>query len=255
MNSEIEKTPPNLRILALLTCLSKKGTAMTLTDFVRDLGWAKQTTHRLLHLMVDEGLLVRSGRFFSPSRQMASIANGLLQYSPSHIMRRKILQDLAQESGETVNFVMPHEDGMTYVDRIETNWAFRILLPVGSHVPFHCTASGKTYLANIRSSQRQKLVSTLSLDRHTKSTITQAEQLQSELKTIRKRGVALDDEEFIDNMLAIAVPIFDDEGRYYASLAIHGPKQRFAKDTALSMEKRLKECSALITSCVFTDPA
>ena len=41
-----------------------------------------------------------------------------------------------------------------FADRVETDWPFRVLLPVGTHVPFHCTASGKTYLASLPAANR-----------------------------------------------------------------------------------------------------
>ena len=55
-------------------------------------------------------------------------------------MRRQILLDVAQEVGETVNFAVPRETGMDYLDRVETGWAFRIQLPTGCAraLSLHC---------------------------------------------------------------------------------------------------------------------
>ena len=36
---------------------------------------------------------------------------------------------------------------MLYLDRVEAQWPLRLTLDVGSHVPLHCTASGKLFLA------------------------------------------------------------------------------------------------------------
>ena len=37
---------------------------------------------------------------------------------------------------------------MLYIDRVEAQWPLRLSLDVGSHVPLHCTASGKLLLAD-----------------------------------------------------------------------------------------------------------
>ena len=40
--------------------------------------------------------------------------------------------------------------------------------------------------------------------------------------------LAIDDEEFMDGMRAIAVPVNDNNGRFVAALAFHGPSQRLS---------------------------
>ena len=50
------------------------------------------------------------------------------------------------------------------------------------------------------------------------------------------KGVNIDNEEFISGMVAIAVPITDDQGRYVASLAFHGPSQRLTVEKVISQK-------------------
>ena len=49
-----------------------------------------------------------------------------------------------------------------------------------------------------------------------------------ELDKISKQGYSVDDEEFMDGMRAIAVPVTDNNGRFVAALAFHGPSQRLS---------------------------
>ena len=112
---------------------------------------------------------------------------------------------------ETVNFVVPTENGMVYTDRVETDWHFRVMLPVGTGVPFYCTASGKTYLASLRKSQ-MRLIDNIEMTRFTDNTITDAHALLENIKQVRKQGYAIDDEELYRGMLAIAVPFMRQQG-------------------------------------------
>jgi len=253
-SDDSNKTPPNLRMLSIISLLATQGQPMSIQEMINHLGWPKQSLHRLVQSLVDNRYLERQGRRYSPSKQLSNMANGILHFAPNLHARHRILTQLSADSGETVNFVMPMEDGMTYVDRVDTNWPFRILLPIGSSVPFHCTASGKTYLASIRGDQRRRFLAGLTLDQHTENTHTSTATLDTELKVIRRQGYALDDEEFFDNMYAIAVPVFDLQGRFHAALATHGPKQRFNKDQAMALVDRLKDYSAQITALTFASP-
>ena len=66
----------------------------------------------------------------------------------------------------------------------------------------------------------------LTYESRTSRTITRAEALQDELAATRARGYSTDNEEFMDGMAAIAVPIRDNEGRLLTTLSLHAPVQR-----------------------------
>ena len=253
MTKSNDKTPPNMRMLSIIELIAKKAHGLSAQNLADELGLPKATLHRLAQSLVEVGFLEKQNTLFVPSKKMADLANGILQFSPDLHARHQILKDLSKDSGETVNFVMPREDGMTYIDRVDTNWPFRILLPIGSSVPFHCTASGKTYLAHLRADQRNRILKHHGLKAHTANTFTNLDGFNRELKLVKRRGYALDDEEFFDNMYAIAVPVFDKQGRFHAALATHGPKQRFAQKQALDLVERLKSYAQQITDLTFDD--
>ena len=92
------------------------------------------------------------------------------------------------------------------------------------------------------------MVGSLRLEKLTKNTLIDAENLLNELRLVAKQGYAIDNEEFVDGMVAIAVPIKDEFGRYVASLAFHGPLQRLSvegatlrKDVLLNGAKTMKD--------------
>ncbi len=221
---------PNLRPLLVLEVLSNSNQAMTATEINRSLGLPKQTIHRLCMRLLREGFLVNeaSGKRLRPSRRLKMMASGILNNAPVHISRHQILLELADQIGETVNFVVAEKLGMTYRDRVETRWPLRIQLPIGSHVPFHCTASGKTYLASLQPKLRQAMVESLTLEKLTPKTHDQPDNLMGELARAAKDGFAVDDEEFMQGMVAIAVPVLDPADRYIGALAFHGPTQRLS---------------------------
>ena len=52
-------------------------------------------------------------------------------------------------------------------------------------------------------------------------------------------------------MVAIAVPVKDRMGRFYAALAIHGPTQRFSLDDAIAKYELLKDHASRIGELLF----
>jgi len=228
--SDESRIPTNLRTLLILEVVGRADRALTATEINAEIELPKQTVHRLVATLEKEGFLVREsgGKRFRPGRRLRLIGAGLLHASRYHITRHQILQDVADVVEEAVNYVVPEETGMHYLDRIDTNWPFRIQLPVGTNVPFHSTASGKCFMASLSRSARRKFVAGLELKELTQNTFTDEATLLEELDRVAKQGYAIDDEEFMDGMRAIAVPVTDSNKRFVAALAFHGPSQRLS---------------------------
>ena len=248
------RIPTNLRTLLILETLGENDQSMTATEIGQQIGLPKQTVHRLCVTLEREGFLTRQGqsRRYLPARRLRDLGAGLLFNSRLHIARRQILLDVAREVRETVNFVVPEDEGMSYLDRVETEWPFRIQLPIGSHVPFHCTASGKCFLASLAPAARRKLVESLKMDKLTPATLTDPSDLLEDLARIAKRGYSLDDQEFLEGMVAIAVPIRDDKGRFAAALAFHGPTQRISIEDAIARKSILVDAALRLRDALFS---
>ncbi len=248
-----ERIPTNLRTLLILEVVGRSERPMTATQINDELGLPKQTVHRLCTTLEREGFLIReqNGKRLLASPRLKALASGVLFSSRSNIATRQVLIDVAEKVSETVNLVIPEEDGMMYLDRVETDWPFRIQLPPGSHVPFHCTASGKTFLASLSPNRRRSLIGTIKLEQRTQNTHTRDETLLDELNDIAKQGYALDNEEFMDGMVALAVPVKDLQGRYCAALAFHGPTQRLSVDHVLGFRETLLEGAQRLRDAFF----
>ena len=246
------RTATNLRTLLLLEIFASAGKALSAKEVHAEIDLPYQTIHRLLMALESEGFLIRGAneKKFRATRRLRIMASGLLNMSHVHLARHQILKDVAAKTRETVNFVVPQDNGMHYLDRVETDWAFRVQLPRGSNVPFHCTASGKIFMSSLKKAVRISFVGTLILKGETSNTLTEKDHLLEELALTRKRGFALDNEEFMDGMVAIAVPVLDCKKRFVGALATHGPKSRMPYEQLLEYREILAEGAAQISKAV-----
>jgi DNA-binding IclR family transcriptional regulator len=250
-----DRIPTTLRTLLILEALGGAGEPLSAAEIARRIGLGKQTVHRLCATLEGEGFLTRpsDSKRFVPARRAREVAAGLLFTSRLHIARHQVLEDIARQVGETVNFVVPEDTGMAYLDRVETDWPFRVQLPIGTNVPFHCTASGKMFMASLAPKARAAFVAGLALERHTDQTHITLETLLADLKDIARRGYALDQEEFFDGMVAIAVPVRDARGRFAAALAYHGPTNRITIDQAVARKDVILDGARRLEQVLFLD--
>ena len=71
------------------------------------------------------------------------------------------------------------------------------------------------------------------------------------MRKIARQGYAIDNEEFMEGMVAIAVPVFDHRGRFHASLAFHGPVMRLTIDGMIEKKHILLNASEKLTEAIF----
>jgi len=74
-----------------------------------------------------------------------------------------------------------------------------------------------------------------------------------ELKLISRQGFATDNEEFMEGMVAIAVPVRDQKGRFLAALAFHGPSVRLSLESVISKKEYMAAAAQRLTDIV-SDP-
>ncbi len=237
--------PTNLRLLVLLEEVAKAGVPVTPSALKDQLNLPKPTLHRLFHTAEEEGFLQRDidGRSYGPGPRLRQLSVNTMSSQRLRTLRMAILSRVADTFGETCNIATPDREGMIYLDRVETHWPLRIQLPIGSKVPFHCTASGKMYLSSLRTSYLNRLLDNLPLDRYVPGTITDRAKLKSELELTRKRGFSVDDEEFMEGMTAVAVPVHDAQNRLVSTLSVNAPLQRITLNELIAKVDTLKEAA------------
>ncbi len=193
-----------------------------------ELSLPKATVHRIAQQLEEEGLIQREpgGKRFTGGKRLRNLAMSTLSNSVLNAHRTSILQALSEEVGETCNLTVLEGNEIVYLDRIETNWPYRIHLPIGSHLPLHCTATGKLFLAHMKPAARQRMIESLTLTRHTEQTITEVDVLDEQLHKIAAEGVGEDNGEYLDGLVSLAVPVIGENKQICFAIAIHAPSVR-----------------------------
>ena len=230
------------RSLAVLAVLAGEGRPMTLADVAARLDLPKATAHRLCAQLLEAGYLMRGldERELLVGPALQQLALDTLNHGTVRGLRHQVLTDLVGEVGETCNFTTLDGAAVLYLDRVEAPWPWRLTLDVGVHVPLHCTASGKLFLALMAPRKRRALLDGIALAPMTASTLTSVDALEAECREVAARDYALDREEFIPGLVAAAVPVRDARGEVRAAIAVHAPVARVSAQQVLDRLPALK---------------
>jgi DNA-binding IclR family transcriptional regulator len=98
-------------------------------------------------------------------------------------------------------------DQVTILDIVEARGDLNITAPVGSTIPLFAGAAGKVFLASMPDEQAEKIVRTKGLPRFTDNSIVDMDMYFSELRQVKEKGYAVDDEEYIMGVRAVASPL------------------------------------------------
>jgi len=216
------------RSLRLLSLLANEGRALSLADLAARLALPKGTAHRICTQLLAGGFLARDvdERSFIVGPALRQLAFDTLNHGVVRGLRHAVLAELVAQVGETCNFTTLDGVQVLYLDRVEAQWPLRLTLDVGAHVPLHCTASGKLFLAQMPVAARDALIAQLPLPRMTRNTIVSVKGLRAECDRIKEQGHACDREEFIAGLIAVAVPVQGSDGIGRAAIAVHAPVAR-----------------------------
>jgi DNA-binding IclR family transcriptional regulator len=113
---------------------------------------------------------------------------------------------------------------------------------IGASNPVHCTSVGKAILAFLPEDRAADVLRRTRFERFTTRTIPNAEALRVEMEKTRRRGYAVDDEEFEEGLRCIAVPLLDAQRLPVGAVSISGPSFRVTAQKLPSIANHLLQC-------------
>ncbi len=219
------------RAVAILQVLADSPADLAPAEIAERLRLHKSTIHRLL-------MVLERHRFIRKNPAHGKYALGLRLFElGSRAAKGQSLRDHAQpflarlvrEAGETAHVAVLDDGDMVSVANVEGPRTLRMPSTVGRRTPAHCSAVGKAVLAFLPQSIFDDLIGRRPLIALTAKTLATAGALAAELRRIRARGYAIDDEEIEEGLRCVGAPVRDYTGQVVGALSIAGPTFRITK--------------------------
>lgn len=214
------------RALAILEILSKVRDA-NLETLAQQTGLPKTTTLRLLTTLTENKYVVKDShdRYYL-SMKMFAVGSRALSHIDLIDISRAIARELSIATGETVHMGILEENRALYVLKNESHYNIRMYSRIGRSCPLHSSAMGKCLMIDKDASFLDDYAKSGELVSYTPKTISTKEALAKELEKVRLQGYAVDDEENEPQIVCVAAPIFDHEGKVVAAMSVSTPTFR-----------------------------
>jgi len=220
------------RSLAIIDALADARDDASLAELAEKVKLHKSTVHRLTSILERHRIVERdtmSGRYRLGLRlfELGNIAMGRFNIRGR---AHPHLEKLLYEVDETVHLCALDAGEILYLDKMEPVRSVRMASRIGRRNPVHCTSVGKAILAFLPESEVDDILRQHGLKRLTAETITTPAELKADLKLIRDRGYAVDNEENEEGVRCIGAPVLDHSGRPIAAISISAPSFRLPMD-------------------------
>lgn len=223
------------KALDVLEMVATAAGPVRLADLLPRSPFPKATLHRLLQVLVHQGLLVQDGPSgaYAPGLRLVRLAHGAWSRSDLATIARPHLDRLAAQTGATIHLAQLDQGQVLYLDKRNAARPVEMFSSAGKVGPAYCTGVGKAMLAFLPPADLEAALARQSFHRHTPATLTDPAVLRADLQDIRDRGHAYDREEHEPGILCCAVPVLDGRGQAMGALSVTAT----ARDTTLSALK------------------
>ncbi|MGY5778451.1 IclR family transcriptional regulator [Rhizobium hainanense] len=218
------------KALALLDTLSRLDKEAGLTDIARLCALDKATARRFLvelekHGFVEQDQDTRRYRIGSAPVRLARIREARFPFLRVAI---PFIKTLAESSTETVHLSEFSGGQLSTIHVEDSPRAHRIIVDVGSLLPFHATASGLAYLAF---SPRAEIDAALKkpLEKFTDHTVIDSQLVRDMLDETTARGFSISDQGLEAGVISTAAPVRTPSGRPIGCVAVAAPLSRTTK--------------------------
>jgi DNA-binding IclR family transcriptional regulator len=219
------------RSLTLLVLLAGAPAGMESSALARAAQLHVSTVFRILQTLKLRNFVVEApGGLYKIGPRAFEVGNSFLRTTSLQSEGQRIVEWLAAETGETANLGILDSDDVLYLAIAHGQRELGIQSNVGTRHPLYCTALGKVLLAGLGWPEARKLLSRIERIQMTENTIVDVGRLGEELRKVAAQGYALDTEERILGVRAVAAPVRDHSGRVIAAISAAGPASRITDD-------------------------
>lgn len=242
------------RVFEVLHLYRDQRKELGVVEASKALNLTLSTTHRLIRALVVADYLTQNpstekyhlGRSAFLLGQAAQFNLGLDEIIP-------LLEQVREQTGESVNLGLLDGDGVAVVARVESRQPLRFSHPPGTRVGLYATSMGKAILAF--NSELSDYLESLDeeLELLTPHTLRTTTELRKELEEIRERGWSVDNGESMSGVRCAGAPILDSSGRAHAAVAVQAPEVRMSDDRIAMIGPLIASTAKKIAKVLRTD--
>ena len=225
-NKRIKSVETALDVLEAVAAAGELG----VTELGDRIDRPKSTVHHYVSTLESRGYLERTDDRYELGLGLLTLGGRARERRRLYHLARDDVDELAAETGERARLVVEQDGRGVTLYQSDGEAVGETDTHLGSVEDLYCSAAGKAFLAELTDEAVEEYLAETTLEPHTERTITDPAALREELDDIRSRGVAFDDEEYLEGVRCVATAITSREGDLLGAVSISGSVERLDDD-------------------------
>jgi IclR family KDG regulon transcriptional repressor len=201
--------PSVRKAFRILQTISDSKNGSGISEIAKQLKIGKSTVHGITAALEELGLLVRE-----PLHKKYQLGYSLLELSRKFYKKLELrdiarapMERLAEKVEESIFLGIMNGDHITILDVVESHHKMKITSPPGTRLHLLAGAIGKIFLAQFEEKKTKQILQRMGLKRYTSKSIVDPKKYFKEVEEAKKKGCAVDDEEYLPGVRAVAAPL------------------------------------------------
>jgi IclR family transcriptional regulator, KDG regulon repressor len=247
MSNEFKKVPAIDKCFTILQLLANSKKALGISEISNQLGLNKSTVFNIIYTLKDIEILEQhpDGKFhFGMLLYLLGNSNG----NKSELIQtvHPYLEKINNETNLSAFLGIRSGLRAIVVDKVDTAYDIKISSEIGMRLPLLAGAGGKALLCQLPDKEIDHIVSGNALKPFTSKTCTDEKEFKKDILKIRKDGLAFDDEEYIEGIVAFAIPLKAHRQDLQAAIWAVGLKRQVSPKNVSKVKEFLKKIAAEI---------
>ena len=201
--------PSVKKAFRILQTISGSKNGFGISEIARELKIGKSTVHGITAALEELGFLVRD-----PLHKKYQLGYSLLELSRKFYKgvalrdtARIPMERLMERVGESVFLGVMNGNHVTVLDVVESHHGIKITSPPGTRLSLLAGAIGKVFLAQFEEKKAKQILQKSGLKRYTSKSVVDSKKYIKEVEETKKKGYAIDDEEYLPGVRAVAASL------------------------------------------------
>ncbi len=205
--------------LAVLEAFGARQSRLSLSEACEIAGVSRAAGRRCLRTLQRLGYAEHDGKYFQLAPRVLRLGHAYLVSAALTRVVQPIIETTCERIRHSMSAAVLDGVHVVIVARALVQRSLSAGLPVGAWLPAYCSANGRILLSGLADADAEALLRQMLRPRLTPHTRTELADLMGEVRSIRTRGYAVNEQEVELGLTTLAVPIRNRAGRIVASLS------------------------------------
>ena len=244
----VYKTVPALeKCFQILDLFARSRRPLGISEIANRLNYHKSTVFNIVYTLSNLGILENGYQNkFTLGTQLYVLGKAAGRESELIHTVRPYLEEITEKTKLTAFLGILSKGRVVIVDKVDSPYGIRVSSEVGLSIPLLAGATGKVFLSQMSDDEVYRVLSQREMKKYTASTCSDTTEFKQMIKEARERGVAIDKEEYIEGIRAIAIPLRISRGKLLAAIWVVGLNSQLTDDLIPVYSLLLREMGAEI---------